>query len=150
MSNIQAQERSKDHDVEPKVTGGDRESALANAHVALEAALEKKALEPVLLEVGPLCSYAEFVLMLSGRSDRQVDAIAESIVAAMKKRGLRALGVEGMGSGQWVLVDFGDVVVHIFHHPLRQHYDLESLWIDAPRIELDIPEDARAGADDDY
>jgi len=148
VKSTQAQNRTEIR--KPVVAGGDRASALANAHIALEAALDKKALEPVLLEVGSMCSYAEFVLMLSGRSDRQVDAIADAILDEMKKNGHRPLGVEGVGSGQWVLVDFGDVVVHIFHHPLRQHYDLESLWIDAPRIELDLPDDAKAAADDYY
>lgn len=134
----------------PEVTRGDREASLQIARVALDAALDKKALEPVLLDIGSMCSYAEFVLMVSGRSDRQVDAIADAVVAALKEKGMRPLGVEGLGSGQWVLVDFGDLVVHVFHHPLRGHYDLESLWIDAPRVELDVPEEARASADDLY
>ncbi len=150
MSNIQAEKRSESDDAKPQVRSEHRETALANAHAILEAALDKKALEPVLLEVGELCSYADFVLMLSGRSDRQVDAIADAVLGAMKEGGHRPLGVEGMGSGQWVLVDFGDVVVHIFQHSLRQHYDLESLWIDAPRIELDLPDDAHIQVDDYY
>ena len=148
MSNIQAQDRSEATDIQRNPEN--RESALDGVHAALDAAYGKKALEPVLLEVGAMCSYAEFVLMVSGRSDRQVDAIADAVIDAMKERGTRPLGVEGRGSGQWVLVDFGDIVVHVFHHPLRQHYDLESLWIDAPRIELEIPEDARAPADEYY
>lgn len=150
MSNTQAQENASPKQTESTVSRGDRSAALARAHLALEVALDKKAIEPMLLEVGELCSYAEFVLLLSGRSDRQVDAIAEAIMSELKANGHPALGVEGVGSGQWVLVDFGDLVIHVFHHPLRQHYDLESLWIDAPRIELDIPDEARAGADDYY
>jgi ribosome-associated protein len=123
---------------------------LADAKAALEAALDKKALEPVLLDVGELCSYAEYMLLISGRSDRQVDAIANAVTGVMKERGSRPLGVEGIGSGQWALLDFGDVVVHVFHHPKRGHYDLESLWIDATRVEIDVPDEARVSPDQYY
>jgi ribosome-associated protein len=123
---------------------------LDDAHAAVEAALEKKGLEPVLLEVRELCSYASYLLLVSGRSDRQVDAIAEHIRETLGKRGLRPLGVEGLASGHWALLDFGDLIVHIFHHPVREHYDLEGLWIDAPRMPLDIPDEARAGVEDSY
>ena len=121
------------------------------AQLALDAALEKKALEPVLLDVDELCSYTEYILVVSGRSDRQVDAIADAVSARLKQTGRRrALGVEGVRSGQWALLDFGELVVHVFHHPARLRYDLESLWVDAPRVELDIPEDARADVEDGY
>lgn len=120
------------------------------AQHALEAALDKKALEPVLLDVDKLCSYTEYILVVSGRSDRQVDAIADAVSARLKQLGRRALGVEGVRSGQWALLDFGEVVVHVFHHPTRLRYDLESLWVDAPRVQLDIPEEARAAVDDEY
>jgi ribosome-associated protein len=148
VSNIQAQDRSEATDIQRNPE--DREASLEMVHAALDAAYGKKAMEPVVLEVGAMCSYAEFVLMVSGRSDRQVDAIADAVIEAMKERGVRPLGVEGRGSGQWVLCDFGDLVVHVFHHPLRSHYDLESLWIDAPRIEIEIPDDARIPADEYY
>ncbi len=120
------------------------------AQLALDAALEKKAIEPVLLNVNELCSYTEYILVVSGRSDRQVDAIAEAVSVALKAEGRRPLGIEGVKSGNWALLDFGDLVVHVFHHPARLRFDLESLWIDAPREELDIPEDARAGYEDSY
>ena len=126
-----------------------REEALAHARAAVETALDKKGLEPVLMEVGNLCSYAEYILVVSGRSDRQVDAIGEAIAQLLKERGLTSLGVEGLGSGQWVLVDFGEIITHVFHHPMRVHYSLESLWNEAPRVELDIPDEARV-RDDDY
>jgi ribosome-associated protein len=127
-----------------------RASALEAAKVALEAALDKKALEPVLLDVRELCSYTEYILMVSGRSDRQVDAIADSVTHELKALGRRALGVEGVTSGQWALLDFGDLVVHVFLHPVRLHYDLESLWHEAPRVPIEVPEDARATPDDLY
>jgi ribosome-associated protein len=111
----------------------------ALAVVAMEAAMDKKALAPVLIDVSAMASYTDFIGIVSGRSDRQVDAIAESISQAMKSRGRHVLGQEGTGSGRWTLLDFGSFVVHVFHHPVREFYDLESLWIDAPRVKLDVP-----------
>jgi ribosome-associated protein len=125
------------------------EEGLAEGHAALAAALAKKALEPILLDVRGLCSYANYILIVSGRSDRQVDAVSDGIREAMKQTA-SLLGCEGHGSGQWVLMDYGDLVVHVFHHPTREHYDLEGLWIDAPRIAIDVPADARLGAEDRY
>jgi ribosome-associated protein len=127
-----------------------RLGALEAAHLALGAALDKKALEPVLLDVRALCSYTEYILLVSGRSDRQVDAIADSVSQALKAQGRRPIGVEGVSSGQWALLDFGDVVIHVFMHPMRLHYDLESLWHEAPRVEIEIPAEARATPDDLY
>jgi ribosome-associated protein len=139
---------------QPSVQSTDSEivrlDTLDAAKLALEAALDKKALEPVLLDVRDMCSYTENILLVSGRSDRQVDAIADAISDAMRLHGRRALGVEGVKSGQWALLDFGDFVVHIFHHPSRLHYDLESLWVEAPRIAIDVPAEARASDDDLY
>lgn len=120
------------------------------AHLALDAALDKKALEPELLDVEELCSYASHILLLSGRSDRQVDAISEGIKIALRDVGYTAMGVEGKASGQWALLDYGDLIIHIFHHPIREHYDLESLWSEAKRVEIDVPDEARIAADDIY
>jgi ribosome-associated protein len=121
-----------------------RETAdsLEAAKAAIDAALDKKALLPVLIDVSALASYTDFIGVVSGRSDRQVDAIADGILAAMKARGRSLLGQEGSGSGRWTLLDFGDVVIHVFYHPVREFYDLESLWVDAPRIHLRIPPEA--------
>ena len=120
------------------------------AHIALDAALDKKALEPELLEVDGLCSYASHILLLSGRSDRQVDAISEGIKIALRDVGYAAMGVEGKASGQWALLDYGDLIIHIFHHPIREHYDLESLWSEAVRVEIEVPDEARISAEDGY
>lgn len=123
---------------------------LEGAMRALELGLDRKGLEPVLLDVRDLCSFCNYQLVLSGRSDRQVDAIADGIVAGLKQDGLRPIGSEGARTGQWALLDYGDFVVHVFLHSAREHYDLEGLWNDAPRIELDVPEDARIPADETY
>jgi ribosome-associated protein len=88
--------------------------------------------------------------VVSGRSDRQVDAIADGISAGLKGEGLRAIGSEGARTGQWALLDYGDFVVHVFQHSAREHYDLEGLWSDAPRIPIEVPPDARVPADESY
>ncbi len=123
-----------------------RREALAMAKAVIAAALDKKAIEPVLIDVTGRASYADFIAVVSGRSDRQVDAIAEGVCEAMAARGRRPLGREGARNGRWVLVDFGDLVLHVFYHPLREVFDIESLWIDAPRVKLQIPAEARADA----
>jgi ribosome-associated protein len=123
---------------------------LEGAMRALTLALDKKALEPVLLDVRELCSFCNYQLVVSGRSDRQVDAITDGIAAGLKLDGLRPLGAEAARSGQWSLLDYGDFVVHVFLHSAREHYDLEGLWNDAPRIPLEVPPDARLPAGESY
>ena len=120
-----------------------RRDSLANAKVAIAAALDKKAVEPILIDVCGRSSYADFIAVVSGRSDRQVDAIADGVCEAMAAQGRRAIGREGARNGRWVLIDFGDVVMHVFYHPLREVFDIESLWIDAPRVKLQVPAEAR-------
>ena len=107
------------------------------ARIAARIAQEKKAEDLVLLELERKVSYCDFFLICSGRNRRQVRAIAESLSSSFKKElGLAPLSTEGMESGRWVLLDFGDIVVHVFEEPLRGFYDLEGLWQDAPRVEL--------------
>jgi len=126
------------------------DEGLDGAMRALALALDKKALEPILLDVRELCSFCNYQLVVSGRSDRQVDAITDGISSGLKAEGQRPLGAEGARSGQWSLLDYGDFVVHVFLHSAREHYDLEGLWNDAPRIPLDIPADARLPAGEHY
>lgn len=101
-----------------------------------EIGLDKKADAPVILEVSGLTSYADYFVLLSGQSDRQVVSIAEGIVDGLKAEGTRALGVEGKERGHWVLIDFADVVVHVMHEDARAFYDLDGLWADAARVEV--------------
>jgi len=110
---------------------------------ALTAAFTKNALQPVLLDVAGLSSYTDFILLLSGRSIRQVEAIRDVIQQNLKQRRHEPLGVEGERGGQWLLLDYGDVVIHIFYHPLRDFYDLEGLWSEAPRVQLEVPPELR-------
>jgi ribosome-associated protein len=118
-----------------------QEARLA-AEAAIGAALDKKALLPVLLDVSARASYTDFIAIVSGRSDRQVDAIAENVIQTLTGRGWQLLGREGNGNGRWTLLDFGDIVLHVFFHPVREFYDIESLWIDAPRVKLKVPPEA--------
>jgi ribosome-associated protein len=123
---------------------------LDGAMRALALALDKKALEPILLDVRELCSFCNYQLVLSGRSDRQVDAITDGITSGLKLEGMRPLGAEGARTGQWSLLDYGDFVIHVFLHAAREHYDLEGLWNDAPRVPLDVPADARLPLGETY
>jgi ribosome-associated protein len=103
----------------------------------VDAVLNRKALDVVVLDLRGLTSFADMFIICSGRSHRQVSAIAESVEQELKARGIKALGVEGLREGHWVLMDYGDVVIHIFYEPIRIFYDLEGLWSDAKRIELE-------------
>lgn len=104
--------------------------------LCLKAAIEKKALAPVLLEMKGITSVTDYFLICTGKSDRQVQAIARSIEETLEKIGIRPLGQEGAAHGKWILMDYNDVVVHIFLETTRSFYDLEGIWGDAPRIEF--------------
>jgi ribosome-associated protein len=134
----------------PPAPRGDLAEVRALAIAAIDAALDKKALAPVLIDVSAMASYTDFIGIVSGRSDRQVDAIAENIRQVMKSHGRLTLGQEGTGNGRWTLLDFGSVVIHVFHHPVREFYDLESLWIEAPRVPIDVPPEAVVSEPESY
>ncbi|MFH0809105.1 MAG: ribosome silencing factor [Pseudomonadota bacterium] len=98
--------------------------------------LEHKAEDVVALHIGPLVSFAEYFIVASGRSSRHVRALAEHLREEMARQGLRPLGVEGESDGTWILLDYNEVIVHVFHEPTRRFYDLESLWADARWLDL--------------
>lgn len=100
----------------------------------VKAALGRKAFDLVILNVRDLTSIADAFIICSGRSNRQVAAIAEFIQVELKKHGIRPLSVEGKKEGHWVLLDYGHVIMHVFYEPIRNFYDLEGLWIDAKKI----------------
>ena len=103
---------------------------------AVAAAADRKAREPVVLDVGELLGITDFFLICSGGSDRQVRTIADAIESKLREDGLRALRSEGSPDSGWVLIDYGDFIVHVFSDEMREYYDLERLWKDAPRPEL--------------
>lgn len=105
----------------------------------IDAVKEKKAVDVCLLDVRGLTSVADYFLILSGRSHRQVTAIAEHILHALRDLKRKPMGVEGIKEGHWALLDYGDVIVHVFFTEVREFYDLDGLWIDAKRLDLDMP-----------
>lgn len=106
----------------------------------IKAALKKKAFDVIALDIRAYTSVADYFVLCSGSSNRQAQAIAESIELDLKKHGFYALGIEGFTHGSWILLDYGDIVMHIFYQPVRDFYGLERLWADAPKVELPGPD----------
>lgn len=105
-----------------------------------QASVEKKATDVVVLNVAKLTSVADYLVVCSGESERQVRAIADNIDRVLSSRRTPPLSIEGISSSQWVLMDFGDVVAHVFRSDIREHYALEKLWADAPRVRVPAQE----------
>ena len=106
------------------------------ARMCAEVAVTHKAEEPLILNVAEMASFTDYFVILSGRSTRHVQAVAEHIEKALQEHHLKLMGAEGLAEGQWVLLDAGDVIVHIFYHPVRAFYDLEGLWAEARHVDL--------------
>ncbi|HWP92335.1 MAG TPA: ribosome silencing factor [Thermodesulfobacteriota bacterium] len=109
-----------------------REKAIALA----QAAWEKNAQDTVLLDMKTLTDVTDYFIICSADSDRGVKTIVDNIEKKLKELGLKIMGIEGYTEGRWVLIDTSDVIIHVFYDPVRRFYDLEGLWIDAPRIKL--------------
>ncbi|MBI5016590.1 MAG: ribosome silencing factor [Deltaproteobacteria bacterium] len=122
------------------------DQTLSNVLAGVRAAVDRRGAQPVVLDVRRLSGVTDYYVIVSGSSDRRVQAIAEGVLEALGERGVRPLGVEGIAEGRWALVDYGDWVLHVFYEELRGYYDLEGLWFDAPRVELpaDTPESSPA------
>lgn len=108
---------------------------LSKIGIAARAAADKKAFDLVGLEVGDLTSYTDSFLLCSTASERQVGAVADAILRQLKKAGSKPLHKEGAARSGWVLLDFDDIVIHVFTEDRRAYYGLDSLWGDAPRID---------------
>jgi ribosome-associated protein len=111
-------------------------NSLELAKRAAQIALDTKALDVILLDLRGITDMTDFFLIASGTSDTHARAIGEHVMEEMKKEGFRANHVEGLEKGRWVLVDFVDFVVHVFHPTLRNFYQLERLWADAKEVPL--------------
>ena len=111
---------------------------LAKVTLIVEAAQGRKVDDIVGLDVREISSFADTFIIATGTSDRHVRSVADSIEAALKAHGNPPMGIEGYDEGRWVLVDCGDTIVHIFQQEIRDHYDLERLWSDAPALELKV------------
>lgn len=114
----------------------------------MKAALGRKAEDVVILDVRGLTTIADAFLICSGRSHRQVTAIAEHILRDLKNQGIRPLSTDGLQEGHWVLLDYGYIIVHVFYDSVRRFYDLEGLWGDAKRIQTQTPEQPSAASAD--
>jgi ribosome-associated protein len=122
------------------------------ALLAAEAALDKKATDVVILDVGPVLVITDYFVVCTGNNDMQVKAIADEVEARLKAAGLPAIGREGERERQWILLDFGDLVVHVFQPEMRDFYRLEKLWGDVERVDVpadraDAPASSGAAAD---
>jgi ribosome-associated protein len=105
--------------------------------LAVRCAADKKALDIKVLDLRQIASFTEFFIIASGSNQRQVQAISDEINEQLKKQlSSRAMRIEGYSSGEWILLDYGDFIVHIFDKDAREFYDLERLWLDARRVEV--------------
>lgn len=127
---------------EKKKPGKQHFEARDKALLCAGQAEQYKALDVVLLDVSGFCSFSDFFVLCSGKSSRQVQGIADNLETSLRESGIRPLGIEGRGEGHWILMDYGDVIIHIFYEPIRNHYDLESLWSEAKKVRLEHRADA--------
>lgn len=112
-------------------------SAKEKAVVSTQVAADRKALDVVVLDMCQASSITDYFLICSGGSNRQVQAIADAIDEQLAKQGVAALGVEGYREARWILMDYGDIIVHVFSQDTREFYDLERLWGHAPKVDWD-------------
>ncbi len=126
-------EKNTDIEHTPYSSTVTEEAAIA----AAQAALDKKAEDVVLLEVSEFTTYADYFLICSGRSVIQVKAIVNEIEQQMKNWGIRPLHIEGLSESRWVLLDYDELIIHVFLEETRWFYNLERLWTDVPRISVD-------------
>ncbi|MCA9584524.1 MAG: ribosome silencing factor [Myxococcales bacterium] len=131
--------RPKAASAQPELSEASDEARDLASAIAISA-LDKKASGLEVIDVAGRVDYADFLVLMSGRSDRHVAALSQAIEDALRKKGRRALSVEGLPNASWVLMDFGDVVVHVFQDDARSTYDLDGLWMDARRIPVPLPE----------
>jgi len=117
--------------------GGKTLESRDKALEAARAALDKKAKDVLVLDLKGLTTIADYFVICSGESTTQVKAVEEQIEERFSQEGIKPLGIEGLKNNVWVLMDYGDVIIHIFEAQTRTFYELEKLWIDAKRIELE-------------
>lgn len=121
---------------EPRVAEGSDALEPANVMIAARAAGEKKATDTVILDLRDIASFTEYFVICTGASTRQVQAISNSVEEELRKSGRRPSHIEGYSSAEWILLDYGDFIVHVFSAASRRFYDLERLWRDAKRVEM--------------
>ena len=107
------------------------------AQICASAALDTQAEDLVILDVRGLATFTDYFVIMNGKSTRHVQALAESVESAVRSKRVSASSAEGLNEGLWVLLDFDDVIVHIFYHEQRQFYNLEGLWSEAKRVDTE-------------
>ncbi len=115
--------------------------------LAAQAGLEKKATAVEIIDVTGKVDYADYLVLMTGASDRNVAAIAQEVDGSLAKEGIHSLSIEGLPAANWVLIDFVDVVVHVFQRDVRSLYDLDGLWMDADRVPM--PPESQNGSNED-
>lgn len=118
------------------LVGSSSAETMAVAQGIVQACEDVKGKDIVVLDVASISDVADFFIVASGRSDRQVQGITNRVIEELARKGVRPLSVEGYEDGQWVLIDCGEVIVHVFYEPVREVYDLESLWMRARRLQM--------------
>jgi len=135
-STVKEQSLNPQPSVRPTPQSVPAENLDERVHAALHAASEKKAIEPVVLDLREIASFTDYFVIVSGANERQVQAIADEVHESLKKSGHAAARMEGYKTAEWILLDYGDFVVHVFEQKARQFYDLERLWRESKRVEL--------------
>ena len=135
-STVKEQSLNPQPNVRPTAESAASEGLDEGVLAALHAASEKKALDPVVLDLREIASFTDFFVIVSGANERQVQAISDEVYETLKKSGNSAARVEGYKTAEWILLDYGDFVVHVFEQKARQFYDLERLWRESKRIEV--------------
>ena len=113
--------------------------SIDKAILIANSVIDKKAEDPVIIEVKKECDVTDYFVICSASSDRGVKTIADNVEKILKEKNIEILGIEGTTKKNWVLIDTSDVITHIFYNPLREFYDIEGLFIDSPRIDIDLP-----------
>lgn len=119
---------------QPKTVSASKEKSLSLAQDIFEACKDAKGIDVSLLDVSEVFDLADYFVVVSGRSDRHVQGICNRIASNLKSSSAQLLSLEGFDDGHWVLMDYGDVVIHVFYEPVRNHYDIEGLWLQARRL----------------
>src|SRR5215211_806479 len=135
-SSVKEQSLNPQPSVRSKTQAEIAESLDERVLAALHAASEKKAIEPVVLDLREIASFTDYFVIVSGTNERQVQAISDEVYETLKKSGHAAARVEGYKTAEWILLDYGDFVVHVFEQKARKFYDLERLWRESKRIEV--------------
>lgn len=143
---------AKEQSLHPTPVGREQKTAVTQASelderivAALHAATDKKALDPVVLDLREIASFTDFFVITSGTNERQVQAISDEVAETLKKAGTPPARIEGYKTAEWILLDFGDFIFHVFDDKARKFYDLERLWRESKRVALP-PELTEAGS----